>query len=105
MSTNPKHIEQMSAKTPSFKAIDREIRTLMAAMEQENTLLPDTQNGRIARLLKIYNGLKPLLTVISTLPLIPSTWRAALALFNSALAAVAAGVEDQDAEFKAGKDL
>jgi hypothetical protein len=107
MSTNPKHVEQMSAKTPSFKTIDREIRTLTAEMQQEQTLMPETQNGRIARLLKIYNGIKPLLTVISALPLTPSGWRAALVLFNNALAAVAAGAgaDDVTADFKAGKDL
>ena len=105
MSTNPKHVEQMSAKTLSFKTIDREIKTLTAQMEQEQTLMPETQSGRIARLLKIYNGIKPLLTVISALPLIPSGWRAALVLFNNALAAVAAGADEVSAEFKAGKDL
>jgi hypothetical protein len=62
-------------KQPSFKTIDREIRTLTAEMQQEQTLMPETQNGRIARLLKVYNGIKPLLTVISALPLIPSGWR------------------------------
>ncbi|HJQ37193.1 MAG TPA: hypothetical protein VKB93_08645 [Thermoanaerobaculia bacterium] len=105
MSTNPKHIEQTSAKTPSFKSIDREIRTLTAEMEQEKTLMPEAQGGRIARLVKIYNGIKPLLSVLTALPLIPSSWRAALVLFNSALAAVAAGVDDVTADFKAGKDL
>jgi hypothetical protein len=69
MNTNPKQ--------PSLKSIDREIRTL-TEMQQEQPLMPETQNGRIARLLKIYNGIKPLLTVISALPLIPSGWRAAL---------------------------
>lgn len=83
-------------KQPSFKSIDREIRTLTAEMQQEQTLMPETQNGRIARLLKIYNGIKPLLTVISALPLIPSGWRAALVLFNNALAAVAAGAGADD---------
>ena len=63
------------------------------------------QSGRIARLLEIYNGIKPLLTGISALPLIPSGWRAALVLFNNALAAVAAGADDVSADFKAGKDL
>lgn len=97
-STNPKQ--------PSFKSIDRDIRTLTAEMQQEQTLMPETQNGRIARLLKI-NGIKPLLTVISALPLIPSGWRAALVPFNNALAAVAAGAgaDDVTADFKAGKDL
>jgi hypothetical protein len=94
-------------KQPSFKSIDRDIRTLTAEMQQEQTLMPETQNGRIARLLKIYNGIKPLLTVISALSLIPSGWRAALVLFNNALAAVAAraGADDVTADFKAGKDL
>ena len=107
MSTNPKEVEQKSAKTPSFKSLDRDIRTLTAEMEQEkeHTLMPETQNGRVARLVKIYNGIKPLLTVLTSLPLIPSSWRAALVLFNSALAAVAAGADDVTAEFKAGKDL
>lgn len=35
-----------------------------------------TQNAHIARLLKIYNDIKPLLSVVSTLPLIPSGGRA-----------------------------
>ena len=106
MSTNPKEVEK-SAKTPSFKSIDRDIRALTAEMEQEkeHTLMPETQSGRVARLVKIYNGIKPLLTVLTALPLIPSSWRAALSLFNTALAAVAAGAEDVTAEFKAGKDL
>lgn len=105
MSTNPKHVEDMSAKMPSYKTIDREIQALTAELEQEQSLLPETQSGRIARLLRIYNGIKPLLTVIGALPLLPSGWRAALVLFNNALAAVAAGVDDVSADFKAGKDL
>lgn len=106
MSTNEKHVQQMSAKTPSFKQVDREIRALnVKEMEQENALLAETQGGRIQRLLKIYRGIKPLLTVVATLPLIPSTWRAALILFNQALEAVAIGAPDVEADFKAGKDL
>ena len=39
MSTNPKHVEQMSAKTLSFKTIDREIKTLTAQMELYGAVL------------------------------------------------------------------
>ena len=109
MSTNPKDLNPIEASKAAIekskRSTDRTLRALQQDMEQENTLVPETQNGRIARLLKIYNGIRPLLTVISALPLIPSTWRAALALFNNALAAVAAGAEDVSTEFKAGKDL
>lgn len=105
MSTNPKRIEQTEAKRPSFKSIDRAIRALAAEMEQENMLLPETQSARVARVVKIYTGIKPLLTVLSTLPLIPASWRSALALFNAALAAVAAGGEEITPDFKAGRDL
>ncbi len=102
--TNPEEIKGKS-KAQSFKAIDRSIRTMTAEMEQgqESTLLPATQAGRIERLLKIYRGIKPLLTVLSMFPLIPNTWRAAIALFNNALEAVAVG--GVNADFKAGKDL
>jgi hypothetical protein len=105
MSTNPKTTTPMAAKLPTFKSIDRDIRTLAAEVEQENALMPETQEGRVARLVKIYSGIKPLLTVISALPVIPSSWRAALTIFNTALAAVAAGAEEIDAGFKAGRDL
>ncbi len=104
--TNPEEIKEKS-KAQSFKAIDRSISTMTAELEQEQeaTLLPATQSARVERLLKIYRGIKPLLTVLTMLPLIPNTWRAALALFNNALEAVAVGVGDVSADFKAGKDL
>jgi hypothetical protein len=105
MSTNEKHVEQMSTKTNySFKAIDNAIYTLTCEMDVQATAVAETQGGRLERLLKVYAGVKPLLIVLATLPVIPYSWRAALALFNSTIAAVAAGVGD-DPDFKAGKDL
>ena len=32
-------------KQPSFKSIDSEIRTLTAEMQQDQTLMPETQSG------------------------------------------------------------
>lgn len=102
--TNPEEIKEKS-KAQSFKAIDRSISTMTAEMEQEDeaTLLAATQSARVERLLKIYGGIKPLLTVLTVLPIIPEKWRAALALFNNAIEAMAVG--GADATFKAGKDL
>jgi hypothetical protein len=98
MSTNEKN-------NVSFKAMDASIRTLTGEMEQQATAVPETQSGRVERLLKVYAGVKPLLTALATLPIIPATWRAALLLFNSTLEAVAAGVGVVDPDFKAGKDV
>lgn len=93
----------------SKKTIDRNIRTLMQEMEHENTLIPETPTGKLQRVLKIYRSIKPMLTVISTLPLIPSTWRAAVVMFNQALEALSlagfGGGGEVTAEFKGGKDL
>lgn len=48
--------------------------------------------------------MKPLLGVACTLPLMPQTWRAGLALFLATLDAITSS-EEVDADFKAGKDL
>jgi hypothetical protein len=104
MSTSEKHINEMQA-SKTYATINRSVKTIDAAtMEQENELLPQSLVGSVQRLVKVYNGVKPLLSVIATLPLIPQAWRAALALFNAALEAVASSPE-VNADFKAGKDL
>lgn len=104
MSTSEKHIKDMEA-SKTYAAINRSIKTLdVATMEEENSLLPQTFAGNVQRLVQVYNGIKPLLSVITTLPLIPQAWRAALSLFNSALEAVASSPEAKPG-FKAGKDL
>ena len=62
----------------------------------------DTASGRLAHLVTIYAGIKPLLTAIVSLPFVPAKWRGALAIFVAALDAVTG---DVNADFKAGKDL
>jgi hypothetical protein len=104
MSTSEKHIKDMEA-SKTYAAINRSIKTIdVTTMEEENSLLPQTFAGNVQRLVQVYNGIKPLLSVIATLPLIPQAWRAALSLFNSALEAVASSPEAKPG-FKAGKDL
>lgn len=102
MSTNPMTQTETLLKL-SKKSVDRSIRTLVAEMEHENTLLAESAGGRVQRLLEIYRGIKPLLTVLASLPLLPSNWRAALVIFNQVLESLAtSGIT---ADFKAGKDL
>jgi len=89
----------------SFKQIDQSVKTLdLATVEQENALLPDNLSGRVQKLVKVYGSIKPLLTVVSTLPIIPSGWRSALAVFSQAVEAVVSAPEIS-ADFRAGKDL
>ena len=102
MSTIP---QEASTNTVSFKYIDKSVKTLnLAEMEQENSLLPDNLSGRVQKLVKVYSAIRPLLTVVSTLPIIPAAWRAALTIFSQAVEAVVSSPEIS-ADFKAGKDL
>jgi len=109
MSTNHKELNPLEASKEmiekSKRSTDRTLRALNVDMEQENTLVGDTPNGRLQKVLKIWRGIKPVFAVISTLPLIPSTWRAAIVMFTQALDALTAVGGEITAEFKAGKDL
>jgi hypothetical protein len=97
--------QEASTKGVSFKHIDKAVKTLsIDTMEQENALLPDNLSGRVQKLVKVYSSIKPLLTVVAALPIIPATWRAALAIFTQAVEAVVSSPEI-DPDFKAGKDL
>jgi hypothetical protein len=53
------------------------IRMLMARW---NTML-ETRSSGLQHVLKTYRSLKPLFTVLSSLALIPSTWRASIVMF------------------------
>lgn len=109
MSTNPKDLNPKESSESTIKtskrSVDASLRALQKEMEQENTLVQETPVGRLQRVLKIYRGIKPLLSVISTLPLIPTTWRAAIVMFNQALEALSGVSGEITAQFKAGKDL
>jgi hypothetical protein len=109
MSTNPKELNPVEASKTviekSKRSTDRTLRALQQEMEQENSLVQDTPNTRLQKVLKIYRGIKPVFAVIGSLPLIPSTWRAAIVMFTQALDALTAVGGEITAEFKAGKDL
>ena len=109
MSTNPKDLNPKESSEATIKhskrSVDASLRNLQKEMEQENTLVQETPVGRLQRVLKIFRGIKPLLTVLGSLPLIPSTWRAAIVMFTQALDSLAVVAPEVTAEFKAGKDL
>ncbi|HYK04916.1 MAG TPA: hypothetical protein VE974_24395 [Thermoanaerobaculia bacterium] len=95
MSTKRKGSEQAAPDEPyevtisrNKRTIDRSISIAMRELERENALLQESACGRVQRVLKIYRGLKPLFTVLISLPLFPSPWRAALFTFSRALEAV-----------------
>jgi hypothetical protein len=83
------------------KTIDRSIQSLNLTAMSEKTANAGSFSGRLDRLIAVYHGVKPLLAALATIPLIPQTWRAAIALFNASLDSVVVAVPD----FKAGKDL
>jgi len=87
----------------SYAAINRSIKTLdLSSMEQmESAAIGGSFVVDLDRLVQVYTAVKPLISVLTTIPLIPKAWRVALALFNKSLEAVTAAVP----AFKAGKDL
>jgi len=113
MASDHSHVEQTAA-SKTYALITHSIKSLDSIdMEMENAAVAETAGGRVARLVTVYGAVKPLLTVLSTLPIIPQSWRAALLLFVSTLDAVVAiapqigdgTVKIDDPDFKAGKDL
>jgi hypothetical protein len=104
MSTAKEHLDQL-ASAKAYAAIDHSIKALnVAEVEMENTAIADTPGSSIQKLAKVYTAVKPLLTVVSTLPLFPQAWRAALSLFVAAIEAVVS-TASPELNFKAGKDL
>ncbi|HKS25119.1 MAG TPA: M4 family metallopeptidase [Thermoanaerobaculia bacterium] len=84
----------------------------------ENSAIADTPNGRVQHLVKIYGRVKPFLLLLSTLVVLPTSWRDGIKVFIGALDAVAVvapqlgpgeiiTIDDPQPvpEFKAGKDL
>lgn len=56
-------------------------------------------------MLRLYRSIKPLLTLLGNLPILPSNWRASVLIFTQALDALLAVGPSITAGFKAGRDL
>jgi len=96
-------LQEIAAAT-TYGTINQSIRSLDFTEFESLAAIGDTFVSRLQRLTKLYAAVKPLLAVVSTLPLLPQSWRAGLALFLATLDAVASSPEI-DPDFKAGKDL
>jgi len=105
MNTQSRHIDPLWPDY-SFATIDKGIANLRSTSTtgMEAKALPAAPGERGARLLGIYAAVRPILAVLSAVPLIPPTWREVLRLFVVTLDELAAS-PDPGAEFKAGKDL
>ena len=101
---NPKETSEALIRA-NKRSVDASLRNLQKELEHENTLVQETPAGLLQRVVKIYRGIKPVLSVVSTLPLIPPMWRAAVVMFVQALDALAGVTGELTVQFKAGKDL
>ncbi|HYK05960.1 MAG TPA: hypothetical protein VE974_29725 [Thermoanaerobaculia bacterium] len=98
--------ESCEAKiTAHRQSVDRGIRLLVQEMEHEHTLRTESPRGRVERVLTIYKGVRPLLAVLGTLPILPSPWRAAVVRFDRALQALALSARDFTPGFPAANDF
>jgi hypothetical protein len=97
-------IHPQIAATAAYVHINRSIACFDLGEFAEQAAIADTLETRLQRLAKLYIALKPLLSAIATLPLLPQPWRIALGLFIGTLDAVASS-PGIDPDFKAGKDL
>ena len=102
MTTNLQLQEMVAATT--YGAINHAIRSLDVSDLEQMTAIGDTFVGQLQRLTKVYTAVKPLMAAFSALPLLPQSWRAALALFVATLDAITSAPE-ANPDFKAGKDL
>jgi hypothetical protein len=89
---------------PTYTQIHRSLRGL-EDVEQENTLLPESFESHLARLAHIYTAVKPLVTMLAGVPLLPPLFRKGIAYLGTAIEAVLASSGNVSAKFKAGKDL
>ena len=106
MSTGQQH----ENKTPdlSFESIDDQINDYvndfidqfesLDSGEMAVVAKPQTAADRAQQLMTTYAGVRPILLALSSIPLVPETWRAAITVFVASLDGVTA-------TFKAGKDL
>ena len=87
--------------TITFDTIDKSIRNIdldvMGAVPEPES--------RTTRLLTMDRGVRPLLTTVTLLPVLPPKFREALSLFLVTFDQFAQAVPEAEGGFKAGKDL
>jgi hypothetical protein len=76
----------------SFKSIDQGVKAFHASLSNTSA------QTRTERFVTLYAAVRPIIVMLSTIPLTPLTWRSALLDFLKSL-------DEVSAAFKAGKDL
>lgn len=89
------------------KNSDKRAAALLMELGSENMLLPQSPLAVVKRVLKIYRVVKPVLSIIVKLPILPRAWSGILGALMNALDALGSPevIDDISAKFKAGKDL
>src|SRR5256885_4076108 len=101
----PKNLQlQEFAAATTYGEINQSIRSINFAEFDRCTAVGETFAGHLQRLVKLYAAVRPLLTAVSALPLVPQSWRAGMALFLVTVDAITSSPE-ANPNFKAGKDI
>lgn len=110
MSTSHNHLERLS-----YERIDARVRALdLSVFAERQSVMAAGDEDLLPRLQSVYRAVRPILSIVAELPLLPPQWRDALRLFVATLDAIAAagGVPADGPlpahptpDFKAGKDI
>ena len=89
------------------KTSDKRIASLLTELGHQDMLLPESALSILKRALKVYRGVKPVLSVIVKLPIIPPAWVGIIDALMRALDALDTPevIGEITSKFKAGKDL
>lgn len=110
MSTSRTHLAQLG-----YDRIDAHVRALdLSLFDDCQKVIAGGDDDLLPRLQSVYRSVRPILSIVAELPLLPPHWRDALRLFVATVDAIATagGVPAEgplpnhpDPDFKAGKDL
>jgi hypothetical protein len=105
-----------------YDGVDAHVRALdLSPFDEQHSVLAGGEPDLLPRLQSVYVAVRPILSIVAELPLLPPHWRDALRLFIATVDAIATAggisVEDPaspapggpkndpNPDFKAGKDL
>jgi hypothetical protein len=110
MSTSHVHLAQLG-----YDRIDAHVRALdLSPFADRQSVIAGGEEDFLPRLQSVYHAVRPILSIVAELPLLPPHWRDALRLFVATVDAIATtgGVDAEgplpnhpNPDFKAGKDL
>jgi len=105
MSTNPRNLDSLWPDD-SFATIDDGIAEFSRANLAEAKAAVTVTGDRTQRLLAAWTAVRPIIVVLTAVPLLPPVWRMAIRVFVASLDEISTEVpEAGEPDFKAGKDL